>query len=80
MEWSVAIPVASVGISVITLIFTAATLKQKTISDEFKRMQERLVVVDQLLEECKKDRDELRMTIMELKQDIILRRDRPKSE
>jgi len=33
-----------------------------------------------LLEECKKDRDELRMTIMELKQDIILRRDRPKSE
>lgn len=73
MEWSLAIPIASVVISLGTLLFTGAALRQKAAQDELVRVQSRMTTVEHDLEECKRDRDELRLKLIELKADMVLK-------
>lgn len=72
MDWISAIPITAVIISIGTLLFTALSLNQKAASDAVILMQARLLRVEADLEQCKKDRDDLRIRVMELKQDVIL--------
>lgn len=72
MDWVSAIPVTAVIISIGTLLFTALSLNQKAASDAVVLMQARLLRVEADLEQCKKDRDDLRIRVMELKQDVVL--------
>lgn len=70
MEWSIAVPLGSAAISIATLVFTALSLRYKTVHVELLRIQNKLIQVEKDLEDCKNARDELRMVLIELKADV----------
>lgn len=73
MDTSIVTPLISLAISVGTLVFTGTALRQKAAQETLVAVQDRLTVAESALEECKKDRDELRLQMIEVKQDIVLR-------